>query len=53
MRINNIELKNKIIFITGAAGFIGSNLASMDHIGVRGTNVVKNSVGVRTFSSWT
>ena len=26
MRINNIELKNKMIFITGAAGFIGSNL---------------------------
>ena len=26
MRINNIELKNKMIFITGAAGFICSNL---------------------------
>lgn len=26
MRINNVELKNKVVFITGAAGFIGSNL---------------------------
>ena len=26
MLINNVELKNKTILVTGAAGFIGSNL---------------------------
>ena len=35
-----IELKNKTIFITGVAGFIGSNLAERpDGTGYRGTGV--------------
>ena len=40
MRINNIELKNKIIFITGAAGFIGSNL------------VIERKRKIGSFHSW-
>lgn len=26
MRLENVELKNKVVFVTGAAGFIGANL---------------------------
>ena len=38
--MRHIELKNKIVFVTGVAGFIGSNLTKRLFADIEGVKVV-------------